>query len=73
MKKIPVELKNLKVKKNMSNKDYHENDALSCSGIKTIVNDSLYNYLNPDPNREPSKAMIMGSATHSFLLEKINS
>lgn len=69
-KKIPVELKNLKLKKNMSNKDYHSNDALSCSGIKTIVNDSLYNYLNPDPNREPSKAMIMGSATHSFLLEK---
>ncbi len=62
-------LNNLK-KKNISNEKYHSDPAISCSGIKKIVSNSLYDYIHPDPNKEQSKAMIIGSATHSFLLEK---
>ena len=58
------------IKKTMSNEKYHSHKSISCSGIKTIIHDSLYNFLHPDPNKEPSQAMIIGSATHSFLLEK---
>lgn len=52
---------------NMPNADYHAWPAVSASGLKLITRSPAHYY--HAPQREPSRAMVIGSAIHCALLE----
>lgn len=64
------------IKKNLSNRDYHSDPAISKSGLDEIAKSPLHywsKYLDPD--REPVKwtdAFTIGAALHALVLEPQN-
>lgn len=58
---------------NLSNEDYHKDPAISCSGVKDLLdNPKIYwhNSLNPKKEQsEDSRALMYGRAAHCLLLE----
>lgn len=51
----------------MTNEEYHNSPALSASGAKTIAMESLADYKYGE--REPTRAMLLGTATHTLVFE----
>jgi len=58
---------------NLSNEDYHADPAISCSGVKDLLDNPLTYWWNSplNPNRETTytKDLIHGRASHCLLLE----
>ena len=52
----------------LSNEDYHSSPGISKSGLD-LINKSPYLFSNR-PKQEPTKAMLIGSATHTAVLER---
>ena len=62
----------IKESKYISNEDYHNfKNYISSSGMKLIYEKSVFHYLNQEV-KEPTDAMIVGSATHTLILEPQN-
>lgn len=58
--------------KYISNDDYHsQHDYISSSGLKIIYDKSVFHYLNQEKS-EPTNALVVGSATHTAILEPHN-
>ena len=57
----------------MSNEDYHNTDLhphFSSSDIKEVVKNSpLHWIIKQEHSKEPTPAMLLGSAVHAFILE----
>lgn len=51
----------------MSNEEYHQSEALSASGAKTIALESLFDFKYAE--REHKAAFDVGTATHTFVFE----
>jgi len=52
---------------NLSNKKYHARDEYSSSFIKDVVKYGVSKAIELKENNKPNKAMLMGSAWHSFI------
>lgn len=53
----------------MTNADYHAIEALSASGIKTLLQSPMHYRFERDNPREDTASMAMGSALHMAILE----
>lgn len=53
----------------LSNEDYHRTDALSASGIKTLLQSPMHYKYQRDNPTEPTPSMLMGTALHMMVLE----
>lgn len=58
---------------NLSNEDYHNDEAVSCSGVKLLLQNPLKYWwnspMNPQKKKSDTKALRLGRLYHTLLLE----
>ena len=64
----------MEFKRNLTNEQYHDSDTyphFSSSDIKEVVKNSALHWAlkQDEPRKEPTEAMLLGSAVHGFILE----